>query len=180
MNRLTLFTGTLVCGLLAACLAGCGGKSESKTTKTTPKKTVKDTAKKGHVHGPHNGHVAELTGGEKEYRAEITFDSKTRNISIYFLNHDDNEPADLKADEVELHLHEQEEQEMEDKGDHWVLAGDKVPTEIDNLEKIEGHIHVHAGTAVLEAEFGEHEEGDDHEHKKTEKKTEVKTEKKTS
>ncbi|MCA9071780.1 MAG: hypothetical protein KDA84_22790 [Planctomycetaceae bacterium] len=145
-------------------MAGCSAQVEDDFNTLEPGKDVKPAVLK-HEHGPHGGHVSDLGDG-KNYRADITFDGKTRDIVVHLLDADSKPLTEPTPEEVELHLegakeHAMEATELKDVK-VWRLAGKQVPEAIDNIEKIRGHLHVTIAGQELEAEFTEEDEDHDH------------------
>lgn len=93
---------TVVCTALAlaAGLTGCG--QSDRGYHPVPQGTkVKDVPHE-HEHGPHGGHLVEF--GEEEYHAEVTFDAKVGQITIYLLDSNAKNASPTDAKEITLNL----------------------------------------------------------------------------
>jgi len=93
------------CLLLVGCVglalsAGCN--SGNQAYHEVPKGArVKDQPHE-HEQGPHGGHLVEL--GEEEYHAEVVFDSKSSEITLYVLDSSAKKAAPIDAKEIKLEL----------------------------------------------------------------------------
>ena len=161
--------GLLVLALLVGA-AGCTKEADNDFKTQEAGKTVKPP-KVAHVHGPHDGHMAEL--GDK-MMAEITFQADPRQIAVYVVDHEDPSKAvAIEAQSMTLELHggsspltlsaERQEGDEEGKASKFVVAGEAIPASIKSIEDIEGDLKVDVAGKTLEAEFGDHDhEGHDH------------------
>ena len=180
-QTLKLATALLSVSLFVGCPA-----DETSTSKTTPyTEADKNTDDHGHSHehheGPHGGHVIELTDDHSAH-LEVTFAKADRAITIYVLGKDLDTPLPVKVDEIEFELEGEDDSEVEleltpqplegeaeGTASVFVVAGDKVPAAIDDIEKLHGHVHVTIDgkelLGELEHDHDEHDhEDDDHDH----------------
>jgi hypothetical protein len=82
-------------------LVGCSGQS-SEYHPVTKGVTVKVPPPHEHEHGPHGGHLVEL--GEEEHHAEVVFDAKAAQLTIYILDSTAKKAEPIDAKEVALKL----------------------------------------------------------------------------
>lgn len=170
----------LASAVVAACLfVGCPSSDtdDAKPYGEAPVNT--DTHGHDHDHGhegPHGGHVIELTD-DHSVHLEVTFNKADRSITLYVLGEDLKTPIPVKVDEIEFELDGEDgsetgleltaqplDGEAEGTSSVFVVAGDKVPAAIDDIEKLHGHVHITVDGKELLGEL-EHDHGhDDHDH----------------
>ncbi|MDA1015468.1 MAG: hypothetical protein O3A00_13580, partial [Planctomycetota bacterium] len=171
-------------GLLATTLlAGCGGKksstaySDAKTgsSKTTPEK---------HVHtAPHGGHLIEIK--DHVYNAELCFDAKTRDTTVYLLGPHAQKPLAISDADVTINVTQEDndielilqakpqEGDPEGKSSRFVLEGKHLPESIHDEEDFVGLLSVNIKDEYFEAVIKHDDDGDGHKTHKTEHKTHV-------
>jgi hypothetical protein len=90
---------TVLLGILAVGVAGCGGASTA-----VPTKSSGETAEHAHEHadhGPHDGDLVEL--GNDEYHAEIVHEADGK-VSVYILDSSAKSAVPIDAAEVTLNI----------------------------------------------------------------------------
>lgn len=167
--RTAVLAATVACGtwVLGGCGSGDAYKPVDKGVKVAP------APEHSHDHGPHGGHVIEL--GKHEYHAELVFDGKSRTTTLYLTGPDLKTPAPTDAKEIEMHA-ELDGKEVElifapqpESGDpqgqasKFVLAADKLPAEIKDVEDFHGHLHVSIGGKMFGGDV-KHDHGHTHAH----------------
>jgi len=167
-SMLRFLTG-LSFSLTICLLAGCAEETEFQDY--TDAELSENT---GHGHaGAHGGHVIELSDSH-EYHAEVTFDTDSRDITVYFYGAKIGEgvPAsdfvfELDSDEGEAELAAAPaplEGETEETASCFVVAGANVPESITGEEQINAHFHVTLGGNEYVGELHAHSHGDAHDH----------------
>lgn len=134
---------------VAACallLAGCNSdkKDEYKPVPENPPEVKKVDL---HEHGPHEGHVIDL--GDHDYRAEFVMDAD-RNVTIYLLQHDSDEPLAVDPQGVSLQLEADEKAtpvELEPvaadgKASEFKVPAAKLPPQVKSEEDLHGELKV--------------------------------------
>lgn len=152
-------------------LAGCGGGAdeEFKPLENQPAKV--EVEEHHHEEGPHGGHIIDL--GDHEYRAELTMDEQSRQVTVYLLEHDTDDPVAIEAESITLNLRAgdqptqvtlsatPQEGEAEGKSSRFQAPGDQIPEQIKDIEELEGELSVKIGEKSYTGEI-EHDHDHDH------------------
>ena len=168
----------MISGLTALALMtglwGCA-KSEDAEFKTQEKGVAVKESEHHHHHepGPHGGIVADLEN--HQYRLEITYAKDPRAITVYVLEHENDNLAALDAQVITLELEgegdpapvslaaDPQEKDPEGKASRFKVTGAAIPESIQDVEDIHGHLVVTIDGKPLEAEISHDHEGH-HEH----------------
>jgi len=175
---MTRFWMTLAtCSLMTA--IGCNSESEYTDYKLAPES---ENAHAGHDHhdheGAHGGHVIEFDAAHAHH-AELVFDEKSRDITLYFYGAEIGAAHSAEGLTVELEEGDEEVQlkvatspldgETEETASCYVVAGANVPEGIQSAEDLHGHFHVTLDGQDFKGDLSNHEdhdhghEGHDHE-----------------
>ena len=150
-------------------LAGCGGgkQDEFKPLENQPEQVEMEDHH--HDEGPHGGHIIDL--GDHEYRAELTMDEQSRQVTVYLLEHDTDDPVAIEDESITLNLRAgdqptqvalqpaPQEGDPEGKASRFQAPGDQIPEQIKDIEELEGELSVKIGEKSYTGEI-EH----DHDH----------------
>jgi len=155
---------------LTICIAGCPEKDD-KEFKPAEKKKIEEKHK--HKPGPHGGDIVDL--GNHEFRAEIVFKEKERELAIYLLDHDKDDPVFSKDKEIVVHFkHDGKEIEAKlpavpQEGDkegmtsRFQAKGDALPKELQDHHDLDGgHFNVDIMVKDKVRHYSAKIEGHDH------------------
>ena len=127
--------------------------------------------------GKHGGHVLEFDDAHA-YHGELTFDSATRDVTVYFYGaevgaakaaqgvtlslHDGDAHKDLAAKPMPL------EGEADETASRWVISGADLPVSIRSEEQIDGHLEASLDgkefSYALEPHTHDHGDHAEHDH----------------
>lgn len=150
-------------------LTGCGGEQEEEFKPLENQPAQVEMEHHHHDEGPHGGHIIDL--GDHEYRAELTMDEQSRQVTVYLLEHDTDDPVAIEDESITLNLRARDqptqvtlsaapqEGEAEGKASRFQAPGDQIPQQIKDIEELEGELAVKIGEKSYTGEI-EH----DHDH----------------
>ncbi|MDB4637788.1 MAG: hypothetical protein P8M30_18385 [Planctomycetaceae bacterium] len=174
MLRITIHTFLSV--LVLALFTGCPEKEAEYQNYSDADQNDDHGHDHGHEHheGPHGGHVIELTEDHSAH-LEVTM-GEDRTITIYVLADDVETAIPVAVGDVIFELEGEDDSEIkleltpmpaegepEGTSSVFVVKGEIVPAEIDNLEKLHGHIHITIDGKEYEGELEHDHDHDDHE-----------------
>lgn len=143
--------GTALAGV-AALFIGCGESEQEfkEYDKAAQSEGTHGGHSHAHEHGPHDGHIIELTTDHK-YHGELCLDEGGKSMTFYVLG------SDLKtavlADSIEFEIEEGDEEkalpstpnplegEPEGKASRFTIDSSSLG-ELKDLESVHGHVHV--------------------------------------
>ena len=165
MSRHFLAFRALICA--SSLLVGCGGgEEEFQELENQPEQV--EVEEHHHEHGPHGGHIIDL--GDHEYRAEVAMDEESRQVTVYLLEHDTDDPLAVDAESITLNLmvNEQptqvtlqanpQEGDPEGRASRFQAPGDQIPEAVHDIEELEGELAVQIGEKSYTGELG-HDHG---------------------